>query len=71
MKCRFHPDREGKFRCEKFDYGYCEECLEKCYACTDPQLYCKHRPACIIWEHCRKAVKARLRAENGKKESGG
>ncbi|HDL90302.1 MAG TPA: hypothetical protein ENG14_05305 [Thermodesulforhabdus norvegica] len=57
MKCRFHPDREAVVICEKFNYGYCSECLDRCDACTDPDLYCRHRSYCIIWERCRKTVK--------------
>jgi hypothetical protein len=41
------------------EYGYCEECLESCKACTDPNLYCKHRHCCFIWESCRKTIKKR------------
>jgi len=57
MRCRFHPERKARAVCHKFEYGYCDECLETCAACTDPELYCKHRTSCIIWETCRKAVK--------------
>ncbi|MGD9504043.1 MAG: hypothetical protein AB7W37_03975 [Syntrophobacteraceae bacterium] len=59
MKCRFHPDREAFVVCNKMEYGYCEECLESCKACTDPNLYCKHRQCCFIWESCRKTIKKR------------
>lgn len=57
--CRFHPDRKAVVRCEKFEYGYCQECLNSCAACTDPALYCRHRTACIIWELCRGEIKKR------------
>lgn len=56
-KCRFHPEQEAKFVCNKYEYGYCEECLKSCKACTDPSLYCQHRTYCFIWELCRKKVK--------------
>ncbi len=59
--CRYHPDRSAVVRCEKYAYGYCRECLESCDACTDPELYCRHRTACVIWELCRKEVKRRHR----------
>ncbi|MEJ5364942.1 MAG: hypothetical protein WHS86_07575 [Desulfosoma sp.] len=59
--CRFHPEREAVVRCEKFEYGYCQECVDACQACTDPELYCRHRTACIIWELCRREVKRRRR----------
>ena len=62
--CRFHPERVAAIWCEKYDYGYCEECLEACLACTDPELYCKFRTHCIIWENCRHEVRKR-RAQAG------
>lgn len=52
--CRYHPDAEAKVFCGKHEWGYCEECLASCMACTDPELYCRHRTACVIWELCRK-----------------
>ncbi len=63
MKCRFHPEREAPFRCDKMDYGYCQECLEECRACTDPCNYCKTRGQCVIWEMCGKEAKKRCREE--------
>lgn len=44
-KCIHHPDREGSYLCSKHNISLCRECL----ACKDPELYCKHRPSCIIW----------------------
>jgi hypothetical protein len=32
--------------------------------CTDPELYCKHRTHCIIWENCRELLK-KSRAGDG------
>ena len=58
-RCRFHPEVAAIVFCNKLEYGYCETCLESCVACSDPELYCRHRTSCIIWEHCRKTVKAR------------
>lgn len=58
-RCRHHPEREAVVVCNKMEYGYCEECLADCRACTDPELYCRHRPSCVIWEQCRKAVRKR------------
>jgi hypothetical protein len=57
MDCRFHPDRDARVVCQKMQYGYCEECIENCGACTDPKAYCKSRPQCIVWELCKKTVK--------------
>jgi hypothetical protein len=64
MMCRYHPDREAKFLCNKMEYGYCEECLEDCTACSDPELYCRHRTQCFIWESCRKVVRKRKKAQH-------
>ncbi|MBC7358093.1 MAG: hypothetical protein H5U10_06115 [Desulfacinum sp.] len=61
-RCRFHPEREAVVRCEKYLYGYCQECVDACDACTDPELYCRHRQACMIWELCRREIKKRRRA---------
>jgi len=57
--CRFHPDRPALVRCNKYEYSYCEECVESCNACTDPELYCQHRTQCFIWEMCRSEIKRR------------
>ncbi len=46
MRCPKHPDLPARFRCEKLDINMCERCL----ACRDPELYCKHRQQCVIWE---------------------
>jgi hypothetical protein len=61
--CLFHPDREAWVQCQKHELGYCRECLEACRACTDPCLYCKFRPGCVIWELCRKEAKKRCQEE--------
>jgi hypothetical protein len=63
--CRYHPDAEAKVFCGKHEWGYCEECLASCRACTDPELYCRHRTACVIWELCRKALRERKRGGEG------
>lgn len=57
--CRFHPDRPAMVRCNKYEYSYCQECVESCDACTDPNLYCQHRNQCFIWEVCRREIKRR------------
>jgi hypothetical protein len=57
MNCRFHPDREADVVCNKMEYGYCRECVDTCRACSDPELYCRHRTYCVIWELCRKQVR--------------
>ena len=57
MKCRFHSDREAEVVCNKMEYGYCRECLDDCRACTDPEIYCRYRTSCVIWEMCRKQVR--------------
>jgi hypothetical protein len=57
--CRYHPERKSVLYCEKYEYGYCDECLEARLACSDPEEYCKFRTHCIIWENCRDALKKR------------
>jgi len=48
--CINHPDRETNYICLKQNIYLCEECL----GCSDPELYCKFRPSCIIWFMTRK-----------------
>lgn len=61
-RCRFHPERPAVVVCNKHEHGYCQECIDRCSACTDPELYCRHRTYCMIWELCRKVVKERRAA---------
>ena len=52
--CHNHPNRETRVTCQKNDTrGYCEECLDKGVPCFDPELYCKFRSQCVIWELAR------------------
>ncbi|MBW2619136.1 MAG: hypothetical protein JRC92_09700 [Deltaproteobacteria bacterium] len=52
--CVNHPDRPAAVPCQKVPFrGYCSECLEDAAPCFDPELYCKFRSACIIWELAR------------------
>jgi hypothetical protein len=55
MHCRNHPDRDAAVPCQKHLTGYCSECLENGVSCTDPSIYCKFRPQCVIWEMGREA----------------
>ena len=50
MQCTNHPDREAVVPCQKYGIGHCGECLENGVSCTDPSIYCKFRPQCVIWE---------------------
>jgi hypothetical protein len=44
-RCRNHPDRPGRFFCEKFERHLCEECAR----CPRP-THCKFRTQCLIRE---------------------
>lgn len=68
--CRFHPDRPVRVRCMKYGYDYCEQCLESCDSCTDPELYCQYRTQCVIWEVCRKTIRDRRRGTCPQDEEG-
>jgi hypothetical protein len=46
MNCTNHPGKETAFRCEKDGTYLCDECL----ICPNPNIYCKFRTGCIIWE---------------------
>jgi hypothetical protein len=64
-RCAAHPDRETAFQCLKHELFLCEACLR----CRDPQLYCKHRPACPIWYAHRRRLAAARRGRSGDDES--
>ena len=62
MDCINHPDRRAVAVCQKNEAGYCQECCEcdemiQCYECLDPDLYCKYRTQCLIWELTRERRK--------------
>ena len=44
-KCFRHPDIETSFYCQKYEQYKCDDCMK----CSDPDLYCKFRSACLIW----------------------
>lgn len=44
--CTNHPDKAGNYYCAKYNRYLCDECLR----CQDPNIFCRHRTACIIWE---------------------
>ena len=46
MQCPKHPELSARFWCEKFDVYFCERCM----TCHSPELHCKHRTQCLIWE---------------------
>ena len=53
-RCVIHPDRETNVVCQRLTHrGYCAECLEKGAPCFEPEVYCKFRTACVIWELAR------------------
>ena len=54
-KCINHPDRETSYHCQKHNLDMCEECMR----CRDPELYCKHRTACVIHFLTQKVEKER------------
>ena len=60
MHCKNHSDREAVVPCQKHQTGYCGECLDNGVSCTDPTLYCKFRPQCVIWEMGREERKKAL-----------
>jgi hypothetical protein len=46
--CVNHPDRPGKWLCQKFDLAYCDECCR----CGQAEGYCKFRPQCGVRQIC-------------------
>lgn len=47
--CFRHPDRPGRSYCARYNRYLCEECL----ACQSPELYCKFRTMCMVWEEVK------------------
>ena len=58
QKCRNHPDRPSVAYCQKYGYGYCSECLENDPHCSDPDIYCKFRPQCVVYFNYKEAKRA-------------
>lgn len=50
--CARHPDRPGRYVCQKHNVRMCAECK----ACRDPKIYCKFRPSCPIWFERKKPL---------------
>jgi uncharacterized 2Fe-2S/4Fe-4S cluster protein (DUF4445 family) len=64
-KCFRHPEVTGKYYCSKYNRYMCEECL----ACLDPNIYCKFRKMCMIWEIAKYGTpEQQEKAYAGKKE---
>ncbi|MBI5603619.1 MAG: hypothetical protein HY879_09695 [Deltaproteobacteria bacterium] len=67
--CRYHPEREGVFPCQKHQIYYCQDCFGQGVSCTDPNLFCKFRPQCLInesekeREEEKKILPSKLKAE--------
>ncbi|MCK4984122.1 MAG: hypothetical protein KAS40_01315 [Desulfobacterales bacterium] len=45
-RCVNHPHRKTAYECMKYQIGMCEDCLD----CRDPDIYCKFRESCTIWQ---------------------
>jgi len=48
-ECARHPGAKAVYYCDKYGRHLCEDCL----VCQDPDLYCKSRTMCVIWEVSR------------------
>ena len=44
-ECSCDSRIDSRYLCMKYNEYVCSDGP----ACRDPQLYCKHRPACTIW----------------------
>jgi len=49
--CVNHPDRPGKWLCQKFDVAYCDECCR----CGHAEGYCKFRSQCGVRQICEES----------------
>lgn len=66
LRCVNHPDRRPAALCEKYERGYCSECFDRGLYCADPELYCKFRPLCLIWDdHREKKLQEKREAASG------
>lgn len=63
--CRNHPEREAAALCQKYGHGLCADCLDQDPRCSDPDIYCKFRPQCII--SFREKESRRRRIQSGGK----
>jgi hypothetical protein len=50
--CTNHNELKVEYICQKYNRSFCKECLE----CRDPDTFCKHRNACMIWFMTRKEL---------------
>lgn len=61
--CRIHPERPAAGLCQKYGHGLCAQCLENDPHCSDPTIYCKFRPQCIIAFREKEMRRQRKRGE--------
>ena len=47
--CARHPDKAAIHHCAKYERYLCEDCLR----CQDPEIWCRWRTSCVIWEVSR------------------
>ena len=62
--CRNHPQRPAVALCQKYNYGLCAQCLEDDPHCSDPEIYCKFRPQCLIYFNYKEAEHRTREGEN-------
>lgn len=62
--CRHHPQRPAVALCQKYNYGLCAQCLEDDPHCSDPEIYCKFRPQCLIHFKYKEAEHRTREGEN-------
>jgi len=43
-----HPDRRAVAKCQRYERGYCQKCLDESPGCPDAELRCKYRPQCLV-----------------------
>ena len=46
--CQTHPQEPVAALCQKYGRGLCADCLENRPVCPDPDIFCTHRPQCLI-----------------------
>ncbi|MCA1988829.1 MAG: hypothetical protein LDL07_06740 [Desulfarculus sp.] len=58
QSCRHHPQRPVAALCQKYGHGLCADCLENHPHCPDPDIFCRHRPQCIIHHQYKEALRS-------------
>ncbi len=60
--CQRHPQEPAAALCQKYGRGLCADCLEGDPLCPDPDIYCTHRPQCLVFFNFKEQRRQRRRS---------